>query len=436
MSDLPHGWCEARLDELLAPEPSAITDGPFGSNLKTEHYTEFGPRVIRLQNVGDGIFYDAEAHISEEHFNTLRKHEARVGDVIVAALGEDLPRACMVPASLGPAIVKADCIRVRLSPEINPHFVMAMLNSPAVRRNARAQISGVGRPRLNLTKIRSVRIPVPPEEEQIRIVTAIEQHFSHLDAAEDSLMRVKQRLVVLGEVLFRQALIEGPRRKLGEVVRTTSGGTPKRSHSEFFGGSISWIKSGELGDGVVLATEESITEIALRKSSAKLVPEGTLLIAMYGATIGKLGRVGVISAATNQAVAALFPNEELNGDYLWNVLRALREDLVRLGQGGAQPNISQSILREIEIPVPSLTEQAQINAAIERGVSVWRQLTRQVESAIQRSMLLRRSILAAAFAGVLVPQDPSEESASVLVERISASRNRNANRSTPAVAVS
>jgi type I restriction enzyme S subunit len=201
-----------------------------------------------------------------------------------------------------------------------------------------------------------------------------------------------------------------------------SGGTPKRSQSEFFGGSIPWIKSGELGDGIVTTTEESITETALRESSAKLVPQGTVLIAIYGATIGKLGRVGMPFAATNQAVAALFPGEELTADYLWNVLRALREDLVRLGQGGAQPNISQSILQEIEIPVPAFVEQVQINVEIERGISVWQQLNRQVESAIMKSTALRRSTLAAAFAGLLVPQDPKDEPASMLLERIRTER--------------
>ena len=79
-------------------EPNAITDGPFGSNLKTSHYTDAGPRVIRLQNIGDGFFVDGSAHISQTHFNTLRKHEIVAGDLAIAALGETLPRSCVAPA--------------------------------------------------------------------------------------------------------------------------------------------------------------------------------------------------------------------------------------------------------------------------------------------------------------------------------------------------
>ena len=71
---LPSSWCWATVGDVAAPEPNSITDGPFGSNLKTSHYTDSGPRVIRLQNIGDGVFVDEKAHISQDHFNSLLKH--------------------------------------------------------------------------------------------------------------------------------------------------------------------------------------------------------------------------------------------------------------------------------------------------------------------------------------------------------------------------
>ena len=93
--DLPPGWTWARLEDLVAAEPRAITDGPFGSNLKTAHYTDSGPRVIRLQNIGDGVFRHEDAHVSEEHYMSLIQHSVREGDLVVASLGETLPRACL-----------------------------------------------------------------------------------------------------------------------------------------------------------------------------------------------------------------------------------------------------------------------------------------------------------------------------------------------------
>lgn len=97
-------------------------------------------------------------------------------------------------------------------------------------------------------------------------------------------------------------------KKISDIATTTSGGTPSRKNSEYFTGHINWFKSGELGDSEIFNSEEKITEEAIKKSSAKIFPKDTLLIAMYGATVGKLGILG-IDAATNQAVCAIFPKK-------------------------------------------------------------------------------------------------------------------------------
>ena len=148
---LASGWCWVTLGDLAAPEANSITDGPFGSKLKTEHYTDTGPRVIRLQNIGEGIFRDARAYISATHYNTLQKHRVYGGDLVVAALGEELPRACIVPDWVGPAIVKADCIRLKPDPNlVLPRYLNFALNFEQTRKRAATIIHGVGRPRLNL----------------------------------------------------------------------------------------------------------------------------------------------------------------------------------------------------------------------------------------------------------------------------------------------
>jgi type I restriction enzyme S subunit len=192
VNHLPVGWTFATLGDIASPEPRPITDGPFGSNLKTSHYTANGPRVIRLQNIGDFQFNEDLAYISQEHFESLRAHEVQPNDVLIAGLGEHLPRACLAPASLGPAVVKADCFRVRLHPSISPRYVCAALNSPQVRSTASQQISGVGRPRLNLKKVRNIRLAIPPAAEQERIVAAIEEQFSRVQFGLAALERVRR----------------------------------------------------------------------------------------------------------------------------------------------------------------------------------------------------------------------------------------------------
>lgn len=188
------GWPVISLGELAADEQNSITDGPFGSKLKTEHYTSAGPRVVRLKNIGDSEFIDAKAHISEAHFATLQKHRVFPGDVVIAALGENPPRSCIVPESLGPAIVKADCIRFKAGHRILPKFINYALNAPDLRQHAKGIIHGVGRPRLNLGEIKALPIPVPPVSEQRRIVAEIEKQFTRLEAGVAALRRVQANL--------------------------------------------------------------------------------------------------------------------------------------------------------------------------------------------------------------------------------------------------
>lgn len=195
LPDLPPTWAWSTLERLASSEPNSITDGPFGSNLKTSHYTESGPRVVRLQNIGDGEFVDEYAHISDSHFRQLVRHHVRAGDVVIAALGETLPRSCVIPPSVGPALVKADCPRFRPNSDlISAEFANYALNSPGVRRRTGTIIHGVGRPRLNLSEIRGLWLPVAPRGEQDRIVAKLDELFSDLDAGVAALERAQANL--------------------------------------------------------------------------------------------------------------------------------------------------------------------------------------------------------------------------------------------------
>ena len=164
---------------------------------------------------------------------------------------------------------------------------------------------------------------------------------------------------------------------LGEICSTSSGGTPSRSNPEYFGGEVLWIKSGDLTDGEVIHCDENITDEALRNSSAKLFPRGTVLLAMYGATVGKLGMLEV-DAATNQAVCGISAPESLDRWFLFFFLLSQRQKLISLSAGGAQPNISQKIVRELLVPVPPLPEQRRIVDLLSRAEGIVR-LRREAE---------------------------------------------------------
>jgi type I restriction enzyme S subunit len=153
--------------------------------------------------------------------------------------------------------------------------------------------------------------------------------------------------------------------KLGEVFKVTSGGTPNREKGHYFeNGTIPWVKTGDLKGKYVKIPQESITQEALKNSSAKVFPEKTVLLAMYGATIGACS-ILPFEAATNQACAALLPSEKCDSDYLYYYFLSIRNDLIKKGVGGAQPNISGGIIKDIKIPLPPLATQKKIVAILD-----------------------------------------------------------------------
>lgn len=184
--------------------------------------------------------------------------------------------------------------------------------------------------------------------------------------------------------------------KLGDVCHTTSGGTPSRSVPSYYEGDIPWVKSGELNDASIDDTQEKITIKALEESSAKAFPSGTLLIALYGATVGKLG-VLEVDAATNQAVCAIFTGDDVERDYLFFYLLGHREVLLQDSFGGAQPNISQKIVRSIELPLPPLDEQKRIAAILEDKMATIDQARAAAEGQLEAAQALPAAYLRAVF---------------------------------------
>ncbi|AZI31923.1 restriction endonuclease subunit S [Kaistella carnis] len=148
--------------------------------------------------------------------------------------------------------------------------------------------------------------------------------------------------------------------KLSKICKTSSGGTPLRSRIEFYDGDIPWLKSGELNDGLITKCNEFITELGLKNSSAKLQPKGSILLAMYGATAGRVGILD-FEASTNQAVCAIFPDEgKLDKDFLYWFLRQHRYKFIEISKGGAQPNISQKVINDTLVPLPHISLQREL----------------------------------------------------------------------------
>jgi type I restriction enzyme S subunit len=218
----PFGWLPSEWQiESIEGLAESLVDGPFGSNLKTEHYVaEPGVRVVRLQNIEDGDYNDRNrAFISSHHAGYLARNQVKPGDVLIAGLGEDVNvagRACCYPVGLPNAINKADCFRLRCKESIAFNkFVMYFLNTDGARKQIRRFEQGVTRRRINTTNLKKVTFGLPSIAEQESIITllnSVATLVAHCIDARDKLGQQKLGLMhdlLTGSVRVKAVESEG-----------------------------------------------------------------------------------------------------------------------------------------------------------------------------------------------------------------------------------
>ena len=261
-------------------------------------------------------------------------------------------------------------------------------------------ITGSAQPKLSQDNLNKIPIILPPLNEQKRIVTELERWFALIDQIDqgkvdlqETIKRAKSKVLNLAihgklvpqdpndepaiELLKRinpdftpcdnghytQLPFERPQNwcwtTLGKIGKWQSGCTPNRLNKDYYNGNIPWLKTGDLNDGYITHIPESITEKALNETSVKLNPTGSVLIAMYGATIGKIG-ILTFPATTNQACCACEVFNGIDKEFLFLFLLSHREEFVKMGGGGAQPNISKEKIINTYIPLPPFAEQKRI----------------------------------------------------------------------------
>lgn len=183
-----------------------------------------------------------------------------------------------------------------------------------------------------------------------------------------------------------------------QVVKWGSGGTPKATVKEYYeGGTIPWLIIGDLNDGVVSSSASKITELGLQNSSAKMIPEGTLLVAMYG-SIGKLGITGM-ECCTNQAIAYAKELYGVTTKYMFYYMAMMKSELISLGKGGTQKNISQTVLNSLDVIVPPIPEQDRLVVKIEELLSQHDEGIETLQKTQAQLEVYRQAVLKEAFDG-------------------------------------
>jgi type I restriction enzyme S subunit len=205
--------------------------------------------------------------------------------------------------------------------------------------------------------------------------------------------------------------------KISDIGDWQSGATPSRANKEYFNGEILWLKTGDLNDNYVCDIPETITEKALLETSLKINPIGSVLIAMYGATIGKVG-ILTKPATTNQACCACSNFRGINNLFLFYTLIAYRGYFIGISEGGAQPNISKIKITSTYIPLPPIEEQHRIVREIKRLFELIDTIEENKLSLEDLIVQTKSKILNLAIRGKLVPQNYSDEPAITLLEQI------------------
>ena len=322
---------------------------------------------------------------------------------------------------------------------------------------------------------------LPPLPEQQRIVEKIETLFAELDKGEEALREVQKLLARYRQSVLKAAVTgtltadwraangqpkESGKDLLARILKTRrdtwqgrgkykapvepdtdglpelpegwtasttdqlafvdTGATPKKGRSDYYeGGEIPWVTSTAVNQQLIDTPQDFITRLAVKETNAKVFPAGTLIVALYGEgkTRGKVSKLG-IDAATNQACAGLRVGflPAIIADYVRLFYVYNYEAIRLLSAGGVQPNLNLSIIRQTLVPLPPLEEVQQIIDTVDEAMERVSHVESLCETELKRSAALRQSILKDAFSGKLVPQDPSDEPADKLLERIRAAR--------------
>lgn len=511
--DPPRGWLETEFGELFLRPGDDVVDGPFGSNLKASEYVSAGIPIARLQNITRNHFIAKNIQfVTNEKAEELQRHTFKPKDILITKLGDPLGKACLAPSNIKKGVLVADVVRARVTHQwINEHFLCYQINSENVIAQFKDQTKGTTRPRVNLTKIRELKIRICPQKEQTRIVTKLEELLTDLDAGVAELKAAQKKLAQYRQSLLKAAVEGALTTQWREDNPATESGAQllerilqeRRARWE----SKQLAKFSEQGKTPPKEWQKKYPEpVQPDTTDLPPLPEGWVWASvdclLSDIETGKSFKceerpphnheVGVVkvSAVTwgeyNEEESKTCHNESMvrpelfvnTGDFLFSrantielvgacviaqnvtkrvmlsdkilrlvlvkdelktwLLTLLRSELGRkyieqLASGNQESmrNIGQERLRQIPVPIPCMAEITENSELLSVNIIAAKEQEKAIDLSLKQSITQRQNILRAAFSGQLVPQDPNDEPASVLLERIRAQRAEQAKQPKP-----
>lgn len=443
MSELPKGWAFGSLNDLIAAD-GLFSDGDWIESKDQDPNGE--NRLLQLADIGDGIFINKSSRfVNNEKFKLLNCTELLEGDLLIARMPDPLGRACLMPHISQRCLTVVDVALFRAGlPEISHKLLMHFINSPAVRKIIEIESSGTTRKRIARGKLSELKLPIPPAAEQARIALKLDELLAQvnplkarIDAIPALLKRFRQSVLTAAvsgqlteewrserklpncsEVEFGLLIKEGPQNGLYKPSSAYGAGVKIIRIDSFYSGEIKdWRR---------------LRSLAVDQSELKNwgVKAGDILINRVNSIeyLGKCALVRCVPEPTvfeSNVMRMSLRTDLVNPEYLMRCLSSEigRKKLINKAKHAVnQASINQGDVKACKVPLPSLTEQNEIVRRVEQLFAFAEVLEDKIDSAKSRIDHLTQSILAKAFRGELMPQDPNDEPASALLESIQAQR--------------
>ena len=520
MKNLPDSWLRVKITEIL----EANNNGkPFqqGWSPRCENFPAPKEKwgVLKTTSVQSGKFWDHENKSLPDHLEPRPHLEVKLGDVLMTCAG---PRArcgvvCLVERTRSKLMMSGKIYRFRPHPEaMHPKYLSYLIQTAEAQREIDQMKTGINDSGLNLTHSRfaALKVVVAPLEEQHRIVAKIEELFSELDKAVESLKKVREQLAVYRQSVLKHAFegkltaqwreenkdkLEKPEQLLARVKqesearydqqlqkwkaavkkweeggksgkrpakpkqnsvvvpidrdlfeelphipsswewlflkyvgRIETGTTPSKKNPENYGGQLPFFKPTDLRQGShVRNAREHLSQLG--EEYARVLPAGSTLVTCIGATIGKTG-FAVTRCATNQQINSISPSPGFNQKFVYFQMLApfLNGKVKSDASATTLPILNKSKFRKLPFVFCSIPEQDELVRLVEERFVVTERSEREINATLKQAETLRRATLMKAFTGQLVPQDPNDEPATILLKRIKAEKTAHSQKNTRA----
>jgi len=436
--ELPDGWCWSSAEELRTSDRYSLSIGPFGSNLKVSDYRDEGVPLVFVREIRSRDFGGGKTKfVTPKKAQELKAHSVSGGDLLITKMGDPPGDVAIYPVNAPDAIITADCIKLTADPKrADTLFLAYAVESPQTKSRLEEITAGVAQQKISLQRFRDFPLPLAPLAEQKRIANKLESLLGRVDACRARLDRVpallkRFRQSVLAAATsgklteeWREEDIERATVPLREAIKTIRTGPFGSSlhKAEYVSGGTPIVNPMHINGGKIIPTNGmTVDKTTLKRLSDFKISTGDVIIGRRG----EMGRCAVITPVEDGWLCGtgsmvLTPLKTLYPQYLQIFLSSPATVYALEGEsvGSTMVNLNQKILLELEIFFPPLPEQQEIVRRVEALFAIADRIEARLATAQKTIDRLTPATLAKAFRGELAPQDPSDEPASTLLERL------------------